>query len=132
MITLYLFWKWNEDRVENLLVNHDENVIDNNINSGSNYDTDEYAVDSNKGIQKVKFVHSCPSLFASDNSGTSARVNALHSQGVAKLYIEEFSTYMHFLRPYFKSVRYLKVSKSCMKNKVLYVAKKISALSQKW
>lgn len=125
MTTLYLFWKWNEDRIENLAVNHDANVIDNNINSGLNYDIDEYAVDANIGIKKVKFIRGCPFLFPSDNSGTLARVHALHFQGGAKHYIREFSTYAPLLRPYFKSVRYLKALKSYMKNKVSYAIKTI-------
>ncbi len=125
MTTLYLFWKWNEDRIENLAVNHDANVIDNSINFGLNYDIDEYAVDSNIGIKKVKFVRGCPFFFASDNSGTLARVHALHFQGVAKPYIKEFSTYMPLLSPYFKSIRYLKALKNYMKNKVSYAIKTI-------
>jgi hypothetical protein len=121
MTTLYLFWKWNEDRIENLAVNHNANVIDNNINTGSNYDSDEYAVELNRGIKKVKFIRGCPFFFASDNSGTLVRVHALHFQGGAKLYIKEFLTYMPFLRSFFKLIHYLK----SLKNKVLFLVKKV-------
>lgn len=144
MTTFYLFWKWikhepvsfdshspwnvdQEDQIENLAVNHDANVIDANINSGSNYDSDEFAVELNRGIKKVKFIRGCPFFFASNNSGTLVRVHALHFQGGAKLYIKEFLTYMPLLRPYFKSIRYLK----SLKNKVLNVVKKmIGSLSK--
>jgi hypothetical protein len=131
MTTLYLFWKRNKDQIENLAVNHDGNIIDNNINSSLNYDTDEYAVDLSKGIKKVKFVRGYPFLFPSNNSGTLARAHALHFQGDAKLYIKEFSTYIPFLRRYFKSKRYLKTLKNYMNNKASIMVKKmIGSLSK--
>lgn len=131
MTTLYLFWKLNKDEIENLAINHDLNVIDNNINSSVNYDTDEYAVDLSKGIKKVKFVRGYPFLFASNNSGTLTRAHALHFQGGAKDYIKEFSTYTPFLRHYFKSIRYLKTLKSYMNNKVSILVKKtVGSLSK--
>lgn len=131
MTTLFLFWKCNKDLIENLALNRNANVIDNNINSGLNYDTDEYAFDLNKGIKKVKFVRGCPFLFASNKSSALARAHALHFQGEAKIYIKEFSTYLPLLRRYFKLIRYLKSLKSFMKNKVSIMVKKtISTFSK--
>jgi hypothetical protein len=120
MTSLYLFWKLNSDRIENLLISRAQNVFDNNFNCGSNYELDEYIVESNIGIKKVEFSSGYPYLRASKTPADLFKVHALHFQGGAKVYMAEFSTYMNdSLRAYFRLKRHLKSSKRYLKSTLL-------------
>jgi hypothetical protein len=120
MTSLYLFWKLNSDRIENLLISRAQNVFDNNFNCGSNYELHEYMVESNTGIKKVEFSNGHPYLRASKNSANLFEVNALHFQGGGKVYIAEFATYMNdFLRTYFRLKRHLESSKHYLRSTLL-------------
>ncbi|HAF96490.1 MAG TPA: hypothetical protein DER10_03630 [Elusimicrobia bacterium] len=90
MTTIYLFWNENKDRVQNMLINHNGNVFDDNINTATNYYKNEFVFDS--GTKKVKFIDGHPHFLSADGTNTSVRAHALHFQGVGKKYMPDLYT----------------------------------------
>lgn len=90
MTTLHLFYESRRDRVMNLARRGEGGVFDNNMNSGSNYEEDEYL--TAEGIKRIKFIGECPFFLGSVPSGSPVRAHALHFQGSAKMQIRRFYT----------------------------------------
>ena len=90
MTTLYLFWQENTSRIVSLSRSHKGNVFDDNINSGSNSEVDQYITEL--GRKKVKFVKKRPFFVKETGREELDRVHALHLQGDAKLHIQRYYT----------------------------------------
>jgi len=82
MTTLYLFWREREARITNLAMNHNGNVFDLAVRTGSNYYEDEYVTQSGK--KEIRFIDRHPCLRCNDETRSRVRVHALHFQGAAK------------------------------------------------
>ncbi len=90
MTVLYLFCRENISSVLNLAVDREGSVFNNNINSASAYEPDEYTVTD--GMKKVRFANRKPLLFKSGRDGVTIRAHALHFQGDAKGYMPHYYT----------------------------------------
>jgi|SRR5271166_138120 len=94
MTTLYFFWREREARITNLAMNHNGNVFDMLISSGSNYCEDEYVTQSGK--KEIRFVDRRPWLRRNNETRNPVRAHALHFQGAAKQYIPSYYSGKNF------------------------------------
>lgn len=90
MTTLYLFYELYADRIINIAQSYKFNVFDNNMNSASNYKSNQYIVEH--GIKKVKFINNRPYFLKVYGTEELDQVHALHFQGSSKRHIKNFYT----------------------------------------
>lgn len=90
MTTLYLFWRERSKSIANLAIEHNSNVFDININTGSNYYPNEYV--TYRGKKKIEFLENKPVLFNVKNKKKLIFSHTLHFQADAKRKIPLFYT----------------------------------------